>query len=518
MRKINQRRAGVALTYLSLAVNSLSGLIYTPVMLRLLGQNEYGLYQLVSSVVSNLGMLNFGFSGAYIRFYSRYKVSNEKEEIARLNGMYMVIFLALSVICILCGSVMVANAERIFGEGLTAQELGKAKILMWFMVLNMAFSFPNSVFDCCITAHEQFVFQRLMNVMRGVLNPFITLPLLIIGYGSVGMVLVSTLSMLFSFILNMRFTLKRLDERFLFKGFRLGLLKEMWVFTFYIFLNSIIDQINWSVDKFLLGRFAGTVAVAVYGVGAQLNSMYLQFSTAVSGVFTPQVNRVVAESNNNRELTALFTKVGRIQFLILSLILSEFVILGESFINLWAGAEYGISYYVALLLIVPVTVPLIQNLGIEIQRAKNMHKTRSVVYLFIAILNVLLSIPLVKMYGAMGAAVGTAVSLVLGNIVFMNWYYQYRIGLDMLDFWKSIISLIPAMSIPLAFGICIRVFVHPVGIVQITAVGAIYYVVFCFFIFKFGMNLYERGIVLGVCFRIKRVGIEIYNFMRCKRE
>ena len=96
MGRVNQRRAGGVLSYLSLAVNSLSGFIYTPVMLRLLGQSGYGLYQLVSSVVSYLGLLNFGFSGAYIRFYSKYKVKNEENEIARLNGMFMTVFLSIS--------------------------------------------------------------------------------------------------------------------------------------------------------------------------------------------------------------------------------------------------------------------------------------------------------------------------------------------------------------------------------------------------------------------------------------
>ena len=182
-------------------------------------------------------------------------------------------------------------------------------------------------------------------------------------------------SLKLNFIMNIRFR---------FRGFQASLLKEMWVFTFFIFINQIIDQINWSVDKFLLGRFAGTTAVAVYGVGGQINSMYIEFSSSVSNVFVPKVNRIVAESGDDRELTKLFTKVGRIQFIILGLILSGFTFFGIPFIKIWAGPEYGASYAVALLLIIPVTVPLIQNLGIEIQRAKNMHKARAVVYLAIA--------------------------------------------------------------------------------------------------------------------------------------
>lgn len=225
---------------------------------------KYIYYAIVSSVVSYLGLHSFGFSGAYIRFYSKYKVKNEENEIARLNGMFMTVFLSISVVCVLCGIVMVENSDRIFGGGLTIHELEKAKVLMGIMIFNMALSFPNSIFDCCITAHEQFVFQRLVNVTKSLLNPFITFPLLIVGYGSVSVVLVSTFLLIVSFLLNVWYVLKKLGERFLFRGFRFGLLKEMWIFTFFIFLNSIIDQINWSVDKFLLGRFSGTVSVAVY--------------------------------------------------------------------------------------------------------------------------------------------------------------------------------------------------------------------------------------------------------------
>ena len=103
--------------------------------------------------------------------------------------------------------------------------------------------------------------------------------------------------------------------------------------------------------------------------------------------------------------------------------------------EMWGGAKsYGTSYYVTLLLIIPSTVPLIQNLGIEIQRAKNMHRARSVVYFCIAIANVLVSIPLIQRFGVVGAPIGTAIAIVGGNILFMNWYYAKRIGLEIKEF------------------------------------------------------------------------------------
>lgn len=493
---INQRKAGVILSYFSQAIQILSGLIYTPIMLRILGKSEYGLYQLVYSVVSNLSLLSFGFTASYMRFYSRAKTQNNKEEVGRLNGMFMVIFAVISGVCILCGMVMIANIEMIFGDGLIKEEYETAKILMAFMVLNLALTFPNSVFDAFISAHEQFCFQKLVTVLQNLINPFIVLPLLLMGYGSIGMVCVTTFLTVTKLIINIWYSLQKLHMFFIFSGFQFGLLKEMWIFTFFLFLNQIIDQINWSVDKFLLGRLSGTTAVAIYGLGAQINTMYLQFSTSISNVFVPRVNKIVATSNDSIELTTLFTKVGRVQFIILSLILSGFIFFGKPFMIFWGGEGYDNSYYVALLLIVPVTVPLIQNLGIEIQRAKNMHKARSIVYFFIAIANTIISIPLIKTFGSIGAATGTTISLVAGNILFMNWYYQNRIGLDIIFFWKNIIGFVPALIIPCVLGIGINIAFQIDNMIKMSILIIIYVVVFCVSMYFLGMNKEEKQMVI----------------------
>lgn len=493
--RINQRKSGVILSYLSQAIHILSGIIYTPIMLRLLGQSEYGLYQLVYSVVSYLSLLSLGFAASYMRFYSRAKAKNDDKEVYRLNGMYLTIFLVISVVCILCGFVMVNNIHTIFDSGLTEAEYSTARILMILMVFNLALTFPNSVFDAFTSAHERFFFQKILDVCQGVLNPFITLPLLLLGFGSVGMVCVTTFLTIAKLSVNIWFSLKKLKVEFIFKGFKFSLLNEMFVFTFFIFLNQIIDQVNWSVGKFLLGRMVGTVAVAVFGLGAQINTMYLQFSGSISNVFVPKVNKIVATTNDNTELTKLFTKIGRIQFIVLALILTGFIFLGKPFMVFWGGPEYADSYYVTLLLIIPVTVPLIQNIGIEIQRAKNKHKARSIVYIFMAIGNILISIPLIKSFGSIGAAIGTCLSLICGNFVFMNWYYHKRIGLDMFFFWKEIAKFIPALILPAITGVCIMKFANVEGIFKIVLFAGCYALVYCFSMYFLGFNSAEKKLV-----------------------
>lgn len=502
--RINQRKAGVLLTYIAQGVQILSGLLYTPIMLRLLGQSEYGLYQLVASVVSYLSILSLGFGSSYMRFYSRIKKNNDEQEIARFNGMFMTIFLIIAVICLLCGAVMLGNIELVFGDGLTAAEYPKARILLALMVFNLSLTFPASVFDSFMSAHEQFIFQRMLKVLQYLFNPFIALPLLIAGYGSIALVLVTTGLTIAKLISSIWFCMKELHIKMVFRGFEWGLLKEMWFFTFFIFINMIVDQINWNVDKFLLGRFSGTVAVAVYGIGSQLNNMYLQVSTAISNVFIPQVNRIVAEGQGDRVLTELFTKVGRVQFIILSMIVSGFIFLGQAFIALWAGDGYEDSYYIALLLIVPVTVPLIQNLGIEIQRAKNLHKVRSIIYLIMAIANIFISIPLIQIWDSIGAALGTAIALVACNCIFMNIYYHKKIGLDMVYFWRQIASFIPALIIPAVVGVFLHYLWGMEHFGGFLVAGIIYLAVFCLSMWKLGMNETEKEMIAGPLKRINR--------------
>lgn len=364
--KINQIKAGTILSYIAMGLGYLVSIIYTPLMLRLLGQSEYGLYNIVASIVAYLGVLNFGFGSAYMRYYLRYKIKEEKEKIATLNGMFLIIFSIIGLIAIIAGTLMALNTELIFGTKLTSIELYKAKRLMLLLVINLAISFPNMIFSSHITANERFVFQKLVQMIKTVINPFVVLPVLLMGYGSVGMVVTTVFFNAFVEMINAIYCIQKLKMKFSFKKFDFALMREMTLYSSYIFINMVIDQINWNVDKFILGRYRGTISVAIYGLASQLNGYYMSISSAISSVFIPRVHRLVVSSDDNTELTKLFTRIGRVQFIILSLILTGLVFFGRPFINMWAGNDYDTSYQIALLLIIPVTIPLIQNIGIEI--------------------------------------------------------------------------------------------------------------------------------------------------------
>lgn len=478
-----------------MVIGLLVSIAYTPVMLRLLGQSEYGLYNLVASVVAYLGILNFGFGSAYMRYYSKYKVIEEKEKIAKLNGMFLIIFSIMALIAVIAGTILAFNSGFIFGDKLNSAELYKSKIIMLILVANLAISFPDIVFTSHISANEKFIFQKILQMLKTIAHPFVVLPFLLMGYGSIGMVIATSFLNITIVALNVRYCLKKLKIRFIFYDFDLKFMKEITIFSSYIFINIVIDQINWNVDKFILGRFQGTVSVAVYALAAQLNNYYLSISTTISSVFIPRIHRLVAISNDNDTLTELFTRIGRIQFIMLSLISTGLIFFGRPFISIWAGANYNKSYPILILLIIPVTIPLIQNLGIEIQRAKNMHKFRSWLYLFIAVANVIISIPLAQKYGGFGAAAGTSISLIIGNGLIMNWYYHSRIGLNVLYFWKEILKFFPSLVIPAILGIIINLHTDLYNIYSFIIYSLIYGSVFCLSMWFLGLNTYEKDLI-----------------------
>src|SRR5699024_11466657 len=96
------------------------------------------------------------------------------------------------------------------------------------------------------------------------------------------------------------------DMRFLFLVFDRHLMIDMTVFSSYIFVNMIVEQINNNVDKTILGRLQGTIPVAIYSIGSNLNIYYQQLSLTIANVFTPRVHRMVAEeTDEDRKSTRL---------------------------------------------------------------------------------------------------------------------------------------------------------------------------------------------------------------------
>ena len=501
---INQLKAGAVLSYVAIGLNNIVGLLYTPYMLRMLGQNEYGLYSLVASVVAYLTVLDLGFANAIVRYTAKFRAENKIQEQYEMFGMFFILYCGIGLIAFLIGLGLYFNVDVLFDATMNTEDLYKIRVMMLLMVFNIAFTFPMSIWGAIITAYENFVFQKLVNIARIILNPLVMILLLSIGYKAIAMVVVITLFNVATLCINAWYCKYQLNIKVKFARFKWGFLKEVSVYSFWIFLNAIMDRIYWSTGQFVLGMFAGAVAVAIYAVAIQLEHIFMSFSTAISGVFLPKVTAMVAKGNSEKEISDLFIRTGRIQYLIMAFILTGFILFGKQFVILWAGSGYEEAYYISLLFFIPLTVPLIQNLGITILQARNQMKFRSSLYVVIAICSLGISIPLAKLYGGVGCAVGTASALVAGQIIAMNIYYYKRIHIDIPLFWKEILKMSVA---PAALGIIGWFLLQQVElntVILLISYILVFSIIYLVVIWKVGMNTYERELFSAPLLKIYR--------------
>ena len=447
----NQIKSGAILGYINMAVNLFVSLIYTKILLSHLGQSEYGLYALVASVIGYLSVLDMGFGNAMIRFISRSKAKNDDPTNIgenKINGVFLFLYSIIGIISLIIGFVLVANIDSIF-KSLTVVELHKAKIIMMILVLTVSLSFPLSIFDSYVVSCEKFKFAKVLALIKTLIVPFTMLPLLYMGYKAITMVVVTSLYTIIFHLITIYYCFKKLNMKisFSFKNIDTKFLKEIFGYSFFIFLNIIVDNIYNNTDQIVLGAVAGTVAVSIYSIAMKISQINMNFSTTISGLFFPKITKTLEEENGDKKVSDIFIKVSRIQLYIMALVLFGFIIFGKQFIILWVGNEYIDAYYILLILMIPSIIPLTQNIGISILQAKNIHKFRSVIYIMIAILNVIISIPLAKRYAGIGAAVGTAIATLIGHILIMNFYYWKKAKIDIPRYWSRFVMFIIPLAI-----------------------------------------------------------------------
>lgn len=492
---MNQRKAGTLLSYAYIIITNTISLFYTPYMLRMMGQSEYGLYGTASSFISYLSVLSFGIGGAYIRFNARARASGDREEERRLNGMFLTVFSVLSLLVLIAGLIFIVLAGRLVKETFTSQELFKLRVIMLILILNMMVSFICNVFMMALQAYEQFFFIRIALLIAGIVQPIVNVIALSQGGRSITITLISFGIGLLTYLSMFLYARKAIQFEVSFSGFQKDVLKEIFVFSGFLFLNSITDQITFSTDNVVLSATKGTTVVAIYNVGSSFKGYFQNFSTSISSVFSPQVNQLVAQNRPMKELDEIFIRIGRIQFYVVSLVLIGYCTIGYDFVCLWAGNDYSDSFYIGLLLMLAVSIPSFQNVGLEIQKAKNKHKVRSVVYFFIALFNVLMTIPMSIKWDGIGAAAATTICMFVGYTVFMNYYNYKYLGMNIPAFWKSIFSILPGYIPTVIASVLIYQFWSIESYLDVLLAAIVISGVFLLSVWKFSMNDYERELI-----------------------
>ena len=499
------RKLGAVLSYVSIIASTLIQLLYTPFLIRNLGQSEYGLYSLINSVIGYITILDLGFGNAIVVYTAKYRAQKKYDEEKKLHGMFFIIFCIIGAIAGIVGLILFFNVNNLFGSTMTEVELEKAKIMMIILTFNLVITFIFSIYSSILNAYEKFVYQKVISILNTILKPLIMIPLLFMGFKSITMIVVITILNVMVLLSNYLYCKNKLDIHIKFMGFDKVLFKTILGYSIWLFLTSIVDKVNWSADQFILGIVSGTTAVSIYSLATNFNTLFINLSTAISSVLLPKMTKMVSEHRTKEELTDEFIKVGRIQFIIIFLATSGLVLFGKEFIIWWAGTEYKESYYVALCLIIPAMFSLIQNLGLSIMQAMNKYRFKSISTFIMSGFNILISVVLAKRYGAVGAAFGTTTAIVVCNIIIMNIYYYKVIKLDIIKFWKNIFGIFIKYLIPICIIIGIMYFTNVSGIKSVIIYGSIYTLIYMIVTYFIVCDNYEKNIINSVLKKLKLI-------------
>ncbi|WP_078593656.1 oligosaccharide flippase family protein [Evansella clarkii] len=495
--KINQRKAGALLSYIFTVTNAAVGFIYIPLLIYFLGQEEYGLYQLLGSFLIYLGLFDFGLGKTVTRYYSKYIALKDDIRKENLLALSTIIFSGLTIILIIVGSIFYFFLEELFKNSLTSNEIIIAQQMYIVILVTATITILTTIFKAIVTANEKFVFLKGLLIVQVIMRPIIVLAVFSIQASAFNLVIVQAAINILGIVAMVYYSFKKLNVRIKFHYWDISLLKDLQRFSFFIFITAVMDQIFWRSDQIILGIIVGTASVAVYSIGSQIVMYYMTLSTAMSGVFLPSITKRVAQNASNKELTDIFIKIGRLQYILLGAVLIGFILFGKEFISLWVGDDFTQAYYITLIIMLPFTIDLIQNIGLAILQAKNMYGFRASIFLGMALLNVAVSIPLAKYYGGIGTAAATGISFLIGNGLIMNIYYYKKVGLNIFRFWKEIFKLSIYIVFPFLIGYFI---INQISleshILTLIIKLSIFVLVYGSILWVCGMNKYEKDLFI----------------------
>lgn len=443
-----ERRVGVILSYCSIAIRNVMALLLIPFIINHLGVSDYGIYSLVSALAGYLIVLEFGLANTTIRFLSVYKANNDKAKETEFISSIILIYGALTLFVFCIGLVVWVKLPSIFQQAMTVSEINVLQSAFIVLLLNVVITLMSNSLTGIISTYQRFRFQKATEIIVFLGRCIAVVIYLQLGYGVLTIVIIDTITNLLHAFVRYRYIRKHIDIRFKIVLPDRATLREIFVYSFFIALNVIVNQINWRVDNLIVGTLTNSKTLGIFNIGSQLVFSFIAFASAISNIFTPKIVQMVKQDVSSVVLMAQLSTIGRYQMIVLGYVFVIFLALGELFITLFVGAEFLEAFWVAIIPMLPFMFVLAQTSTNAVLQALNKHKVRSLLLLFTAIGNVAISIILVKSMGMVGAAWGTAITLFVGELILVNIYLYHAIKLNMLHFyWKLIRHSLPVMLI-----------------------------------------------------------------------
>lgn len=501
------RKIGVILSYVVMVFEVFSTLFLTPFIIRTLGQAEFGVYKLVSSVSSYLFLLDLGVGDAVTRYIAKYRALHAKEQEKQFFGVAIVYYVIIAIVTILIGCVLIDVFPQVFAKGLTKDEIFLAQKLLGITIINAAFTLGTSVFNNIIIAYERFSASKGISIIQIVIRMALTAFAVAKGLGSFGILLVNLLLTVFGRFACILYVFVKIKLVPRLRGVNKQFIKEVSAFSSLILLQMIARHMNSHVDQILIGSFVASSSsiIAVYGVGTQIVQYFESIGGAFNGVIMPGIVSLVESGADNERLSAEIIRIGRIVFMSLGIIFFGFVVFGKDFIILWAGKINEQAYVVALLLMLAQLFILSKSVGLKVLWALNQHKEQSIIKLLIVLLNIFLTVVLICWDPLIGATIGTFISLFVGDVVLMDILFVRKFHLTPKKYYKGLLKgILPSLIIAMMVGIFFKSMVSISGWLTLILGIIILFLAYLISMFLFGLNKYEKSLIVNMIRHIKQ--------------
>lgn len=506
---------GIILSYVSLAVSVVGSFLVTRKVLDYIGDYQYGLYSFVLSIVNWATVVSNALNASYVRFATVEAVKSDNGDVGKINTLYMKLLAIISLLILIIGLAVFGGLyiSKVTLFAYNWEDSSKLYVLFFISLINVFLTISTNLFSLFVNYKKKFIFSRLFSLFISIFGFVAHWLLAYMTKSVISIAICSIATTLISSIGNFIFIRKRLN--FCFQKTKLKenipLLKQIVIFSGIILFNTIVDQINASVDQIILGAAGMAENVTIYKIGQSLTSYFLIMSTSISSSYVPTINELVINEKND-EINALYLKISRLQTIVLCTISFGFLSCGYDFVRIWLDDSRIDVYYVAVALMLLNICPLSINSSIEIQRARNKHLFRALVYFFVAIFNVALSLLFLHFFpkdkAIYACLLGTIISTIISHWIIMNIYNAKIMKLPVL---RQIIMMLVHM---LAGFICYEIINL---IFMIPAAKSIANIVLLFFIKGFLFVVLYCFCLIALNWKIIKPKIDSIKAKRCNR-
>jgi len=499
---MNQLKTGAIISYVSLFLNIIIGLLYTPWMINTIGKADYGLYTLAMSVIS-LFVFDFGLGSAITRFVSKYLAEGRQDKVDCLLGLVFKLYLIGDLI-ILLGLTFIYFILPSIYQGLTPDEMERFKVVYIIASLFCVISFPFIPLNGIITSYEKFIQLKSCDLIHKLLIVALMTGCLLMGGGLFSLVIVNSVAGVIIILLKLAVLGKTRIATIQWRNWDKAVLKSVLSFSVWITVIQLAQRCIFNIAPSILAMFTTSTAITILGIAICLEGYTFSFASAINGMFLPRVSRLVANDKRN-EIMNLMIRIGRIQIYIIGFICVGFICVGREFIQVWLGDGYEDVYICALLIILPSLLQLPQEIGNTTVVAEGKVKLQAYAFIIMAAVNLALAFPMTKYFGVIGLCASIMIAYIIRTIL-MDVIFYRQLHIDVFTFFReSYFKILPSLILVIIVCFCIYNYTSFEGWLEFIVKTIICIICYGLSVWFLAMNKSDKKLVVAPVKKILKI-------------